>query len=154
MKKSLAAVVSGFVILSVGFAIASGAAAGQIPETSHLYNAYRMLSRAHYVLRVGSHAGEARRQAALQQVAAAIEQLKLAVAASHGSLPALPESGTPSAAPAEIHHHAWMHDALRQCQDAKTELQAARNDSGGHRTKAIQHADAAIALLQQIVNQQ
>jgi hypothetical protein len=135
-------------------AIAGGTAVAQIPQTSHLYKAYRMLARAHYVLHAGTRAGEARRPAAMQQVAAAVEQLRLLAAANHESLPALSESGAPAAASSEIHHHAWMHDALRQCQDAKAELQAAQNDSGGHRTQAIQHVDAAIALLQQIVKQE
>ncbi len=45
-----------------------------------------------------------------------------------------------------------MHDALRQCREAKTELKAARQEFGGHRTKAIQHVDAAIADLEQAVN--
>jgi hypothetical protein len=154
MKRSFAGLVSGLSAFAALCAISASAGVVQVPQTSHLYKAYRMLARAHYVLRVGTRSGEARRQAAMQQVAAAVEQLRLLAAANHENLPPLSESGTPAAATAEIHHHAWMHDALRQCQDAKGELQGAQNDSGGHRTKAIQHVNAATTLLQQIVNQQ
>lgn len=152
MKKSLVIMVS-LGILAASLAMGNGSAVAQVPETSHLYKAYRMLSRAHYVLRQGTRADEVRRHAALQQVGAAIQELRLAASVDHQTLPSLSESGTPAAAPTEIHHHAWMRDALRQCQGAKSELQAMPNDPGGHRTTALQHVDAAIAGLEQIVKQ-
>jgi hypothetical protein len=46
-----------------------------------------------------------------------------------------------------------MHDVLQQRQEAKTQLQAAKIDFAGHRTKAIHHIDAAIAQLQLVINQ-
>jgi hypothetical protein len=135
------------------FAVTRSAAVARAAEPHpHIYNAYRMLKRAHYVLRVGNEELGGHRRAARQQVEMAIEQLQLAIAVDHGTLPPMTESGTPQAAPAEIHHHAWMHDALQQCQNAKAELDAAPQDFGGHRVKAIQHVDAAIAELQQAVN--
>jgi hypothetical protein len=162
MRKLLAARLSGpafvlgivLMVFLMVFTITSGAAVAEAaPANPHISNAYRLLSRAHYVLRVGSNPTQPHRLAALQDVAGAIEQLRLAVAMNNNTLPPMEESGTPKAPAAEIHHHAWMHDALTQCQEALTEIQAAPPDSGAHRAKAIQQVNAAIAQLQLVVNE-
>lgn len=38
-----------------------------------------------------------------------------------------------------------MQDAMRNLEQARADLQAATNDKGGHRLKALRHVDAAIA---------
>jgi hypothetical protein len=151
MRKSSSALLSGFLLIC---AIAGRAAVAYAAQPhSHVYNAYRMLNRAHYVLTVVSTPHGVHRQAARQQVGLAIEQLKLGVAAVHQTLPQLQEAGTPYTAPSEVHHHAWVQDALKQCQNAKAELQAAQSDLGGHRANAIQHIDSAIAQLQHAIDE-
>ena len=68
----------------------------------------------------------------------------------HGTLPAVSESGDISAKSGQV--HPYVHDALRQCEEAKTQLSAAQV-SGGHRDKAIQYIDAAIVHLQAAIQE-
>jgi hypothetical protein len=153
MRNPLSTVAGVLAIAGTLFFVIGNAAVAQAAEPHpHIYNAYRMLRRADYVLRIGDKELGGHRRAARQQVEMALQQLQLAITVDHGTLPPVGESGTPQAPPAELHHHAWMQDALRQCQDAKTELGAASQDLKGHRVKAIQHVDAAIVQLQQAVN--
>jgi hypothetical protein len=112
-------------------------------------NAYRSLRRAHYVLKLASHRLGGHRHAAEQEVDAALAQTKLAIEADHGKVPVISETGTPQVKQSEIHHHPYVRDAIRQCQDALNELNAAAEVPGGHRAKAIQHVNAALAQLQQ-----
>ena|SRR6266404_2272614 len=148
MKKSLPAVVLVVAIIGVVFAVAGSAADAHAAEPHpHIYNAYRLLRRAHYVLQHACRKLSGDRARALSQVDSALEELKLAIAVDHGTLPAIAESGTIDVTPGQL--HPYVHDALRQCREAKVELEAAAQDFGGHRGNAIQHMDAAIAQLEQ-----
>jgi len=150
MKKSLPAVVLVVAIIGVVFAVAGSAADAHAAEPHpHIYNAYRLLRRAHYVLQHACRELSGDRARALSQVDSAINELKLAIAVDHGTLPAIAESGAINATPGQL--HPYVHDALRQCREAKIELEAAAQDFGGHRGNAIQHVDAAISELEQAV---
>ena len=122
-------------------------------EPRHLENAYRALKRAHFILIHASHHLGGHRIAAQKHVIAALDQVKLAIAANHGTVPAISESETPKVRTAEIHHHPYVRDAIRQCQDALNELNAAAHNAGGHRAKAIEHVNAALGELQQAENE-
>jgi hypothetical protein len=150
MRKPLAAIVGMLMIMGVVFAISGGApvARAAVPG-HHIHHAYRLLRRAHYVLVHGCRRLGGHREAALRQVDMGINELRLAIAAGHGALPAIAEGGGIKATPGQL--HPYMHDALRQCREAKAELAAATHDFGGHRVKASQHVDAAIAQLEQAV---
>jgi uncharacterized protein GlcG (DUF336 family) len=67
----------------------------------------------------------------------------------HGTVPAVAKSETINITPGQL--HPYVHDAVRQCREAKTELAAAVQDFGGHRTNAVKYVDAAIAQLEQAV---
>src|SRR5437870_5173469 len=151
MKKSLPAVVIVLAIIGVVLAVAGSAAVTQAAEPHpHIYNAYRLLRRAHYVLEHSCRKLSGDRVRALSQVQSAIDELKLAIAVDHGVLPAIAESGAIETTPGQV--HPYVHDALRQCREAKAELEsAAQGAFGGHRVNAIQHVDAAIAQLEQAV---
>ena len=58
----------------------------------HIYNAYRMLRRAHYVLQRSCRNLSGERANALSQIDAALNELKLAIAVDHGTLPLMTES--------------------------------------------------------------
>ena len=147
MKKSLPAIVIVLAIIGVVFAVAGSAAVAQAAEPHpHIYNAYRMLRRAHYVLQRSCRNLSGERANALSQIDAALNELKLAIAVDQGTLPLMTESGGIGVKRGQV--HPYIHDALRQSLDAKAELAAAAQDFGGHRTAAIQHVDAAIAQLQ------
>jgi hypothetical protein len=164
MKKSLPAVVIVLAIIGVVFAVVGGTAA-QTAKTQaakasvakapaaephpHIYKAYRLLKRAHYVLQHACRNLSGDRAGALSQVDSAINELQLAIAVDHGTAPAVAESEAINITPGQL--HPYVHDALRQCREAKTELAAAAQDFGGHRTNAVQHVDAAIAQLEQAV---
>jgi len=116
----------------------------------HLDEAYRLLRRSHYVLnhacrRLGGHRAEA-----IKQIELASGEVQAAISLDHGTLPAVSESGDISAKSGQV--HPYVHDALRQCEEAKTQLSAAQV-SGGHRDKAIQYIDAAIVHLQAAIQE-
>ena len=116
----------------------------------HLDEAYRLLRRSHYVLnhacrRLAGHRGEA-----IKQIELASSEVQAAISLDHGTVPAVSESGEISAKPGQV--HPYVHDALRQCEEAKTQLSAAQV-SGGHRDKAIQYIDAAIVHLQAAIQE-
>jgi hypothetical protein len=77
-------------------------------------------------------------------------EVQAAISLDHGTVPAVSESGDISAKPGQV--HPYVHDALRQCEEAKTQLSAAQV-SGGHRDKAIQYIDAAIVHLQAAIQE-
>jgi len=122
-------------------------------EPRHLGSAYRSLERAHYILTKASHHLGGHRIAAQKEVNAAIEQVKLAIAANHGTVPTVSESEMPNIRASEYHRNPYVRDAIRQCQDALKELNAAAQDPAGHRAKAIEHVNAALAQLQQAENE-
>ena len=116
----------------------------------HLDEAYRLLRRSHYVLnhacrKLAGHRGEA-----IKQIELASGEVQAAISLDHGTVPAVTESGDISAKPGQV--HPYVHDALRQCKEAKTQLSAAQV-SGGHRDKAIQYIDAAIVHLQAAIQE-
>ncbi len=93
MKKSLPAIVIVLAIIGVVFAVAGSAAVAQAAEPHpHIYNAYRMLRRAHYVLQRSCRNLSGERANALSQIDAALNELKLAIAVDHGTLPLMTES--------------------------------------------------------------
>jgi len=82
----------------------------------HLDEAYRLLRRSHYVLnhacrRLGGHRAEA-----IKQIELASGELQAAISVDHGTVPAVSESGDISAKPGQV--HPYVHDALRQCEEA------------------------------------
>ncbi len=152
MKKPLATVVGFLVIAGVMFIVAGRASVAQAAEPHpHIYKAYRLLRRSHYVLRHGCRELGGHRSAAVRQVDLATDQLKAAIAMDHGTLPAVEEAEAIQATPGQA--HAWMYDALRQCNEARAELAASPDNFGGHRVKAIQYVDAAVAQLQLAVKE-
>lgn len=150
MKKSLAPRLAGIVALAVAFAFVGGAAVAHAATPKHIFNAHNKLMRAQYVLQHSCHHLGGHRTAALKQVGMAINELQLAARTVHASLPAVSESGSIKKG-SEI--HPYIHDALRQCREAKSELASAKHHFGGHRVKAINHIDAAIAQLKQAVKE-
>jgi hypothetical protein len=151
MRKSLTGTFALAVTLAVAFTLVGGAAVTRAAGAPHINNAYRKLRRAHYVLehscrRLGGH-----RKAALNQVDMALNELRLAAGTAHTSLPAVGESGSIRSVPGQVHPH--IHDALGQCREAKSELAAAKHHFGGHRVKAMNHIDSAIAQLQQALKE-
>ena len=64
--------------------------------------------------------------------------------------PAVPApAATETAKPAKHHeHHSDLHKAMRKLRGAKQDLEKAAHDYGGHKAKAIESIDAAIAELQ------
>jgi hypothetical protein len=96
-----------------------------------------------------SHHLGGHRIAAQKHVVAALDEVKLAITASHGTVPAVSESEMPNIRASEVHRHPYVRDAVRQCQDALNDLNAAAHNTGGHRAKAIEHINAALAELQQ-----
>lgn len=145
MRKLVAGRLVGVVTLALAFAFVGGAAVAQAAAPGHIYKAHQKLMRAQYVLQHSCRHLGGHRSAALKQVGLALNQLQLAARTVHASLPAVSESGSIKKG-SEI--HPYIHDALRQCHEAKRELSTAKHHFGGHRTKAINHIDAAIAELQ------
>ena len=159
MKRSLTVISGVLLIAGMTFIVASrapeaqaqsqkrkAARAAQTTATQpHLDEAYRLLKRSHYVLNhacrnLGGHRAEANKQIEL-----ALGEVQAGIALDHGTLPAVSESGDISVTPGQL--HPYVHDAIRQCKEARTQLSAAQV-SGGHRDKAIQYTDAAIVHLQ------
>jgi len=100
MKKSLPAVVIVLAIIGVVCAVAGSAAEAQAAEPHpHIYNAYRLLRRAHYVLQRSCRKLGGDRARALSQVDSALDELKLAIAVDQGTLPAIAESGAINVTP-------------------------------------------------------
>src|ERR1700674_5826603 len=94
MKKSLPTIVIVLAIIGVVFAGASSAAVAQAAEPHpHIYNAYRMLTRAHYVLQRSCRTLSGERANAFSEIDAALNELKLAIAVDQGTLPLMTESG-------------------------------------------------------------
>jgi len=62
--------------------------------------------------------------------------------------PATPAATTEEVKPAHHLHHPELHKALRKLKAAKQDLEKAAHDYGGHKAKAIESIDAAIAELQ------
>src|SRR6266404_2793506 len=113
MKKSLPAVVLVLAIIGVVFAVAGSAAEAQAAEPHpHIYNAYRLLRRAHYVLQHACRELSGDRARALSQVDSAINELKRAIAVRHGTLPAVAGFGAINASPGQL--HPYVRDASRQ----------------------------------------
>jgi hypothetical protein len=133
--------------------IVSASIMAQAGEPRHMENAYRSLKRAHYILIHASHHLGGHRLAAQKQVVAALDQVKLAISADHGTVPEISESETPMVKTSELKHHPYVRDAIRQCQDALKDLNAAAQDPAGHRAKAVEHVNAALAELQQAENE-
>ena len=116
MKKSLPAIVIVLAIIGVVFAVAGSAAVAQAAEPHpHIYNAYRMLRRAHYVLQRSCRNLSGERANALSEIDAALNELKLAIAVDHGTLPLMTESGGIGVKRGQV--HPYIHDALRQSLD-------------------------------------
>ncbi len=62
--------------------------------------------------------------------------------------------GTPAIAqtttmPMHHEHHPEIHHAMHALENAKTDLEKAKHDFGGHRTKALEHVNAALDELKQ-----
>lgn len=136
----------GAVALAVVFALVGGATVAQAAQPTHVYNAYHKLRRAHYVLEHSCRHLGGHRKAALQQVQMAINELKAAAQTKHHTLPAVSESGNLKMKKGQV--HPYIHDALRECKEAKSELAAAKHNFGGHRAKALNHVNAAISQLE------
>jgi hypothetical protein len=151
MRKPLIATFAFAVTLAVAFTLVGGVAVTRAAQAPNINNAYRKLSRAQYVLEHACRTLGGHRAAALKDVQAAINELHLAAQAAHTSLPAVAESGSIKALPGQI--HPYVHDALRQCREAKSELASAKHHFGGHRVKAINHIDSAIVQLQEAVKE-
>ncbi|HZO83123.1 MAG TPA: hypothetical protein VFB33_15620 [Candidatus Binataceae bacterium] len=152
MRQRLTGIVRIAAIAAIGFAVAGGATRARAAKPhQHIYNAYHKLRRAHYVISHGcTHLG-GHREAAMRQVEAANGELKLAMASVHGTLPTTPEGGPIRVVAGQV--HPYMIDALRECREAKAALASAAHDFGGHRVKAIQHIDIAIAELQEAIKE-
>lgn len=152
MRKPLTGIVRIAAIAAIGFAFAGGATLARAAQPhQHIYNAYHKLRRAHYVISHGCQHLGGHREAALHQVEAANAELKLAMASVHGTLPTIPEGGSIHVTPGQV--HPFMVDALRECREAKAALASGAHDFGGHRAKAIQHIDVAIAELQEAIKE-
>ncbi len=145
MRKPLAAIVAVLMMVGAVLAVTGGAEPHQ-----HIYNAYRLLRRARYALEQGCRQPGGHRAAALRHIELAIDELKLAIVTGYGTLPAIHESRATNATPGQI--HPYIHDALRQCGEAKVELETAAYEFGGHRVKAIRHVEVVIAQLERAVN--
>jgi hypothetical protein len=66
--------------------------------------------------------------------------------------PAEPAAAASSAAPVMHHeHHPELRKAMRKLRGAKEDLQKATHDYGGHRVKAIEAIDAALAELKEAI---
>jgi hypothetical protein len=164
MKRSLTVTLGVLLIAGMTFIVASGvpeaqaqsqkrkaaAAAQTAARQPHLDEAYRLLSRAHYVLNHGCKHLGGNRERANQQVEQALAQVQAAITLEHGTAPAVSESSDIHIAPEQS--HPYMIDALRQCNKAKAQLQVAQA-SGGHRDKAIQYIDAAVPFLQAAIQE-
>ena len=164
MKKSSPAVVILLATIGVVFAVV-GSAAAQAAKTQaakasaakastaephpHIYNAYRLLKRAHYVLQhacrnlSGDRAGRSQPSGLGDQRTAARN--------CRG-----PRDCTSSRRVRSYKYNTRPTSSLRPRCPApmprgQTELAAAAQDFGGHRTNAVQHVDAAIAQLEQAV---
>ena len=132
--------------MTVAFAFVGGAAVTHAAQPTHINNAYHKLRRAHYVLEHSCRHLGGHRATALKDVQAAVNELKLAAETKHGALPAVAESGSLRIKKGQV--HPYIHDALRECKEAKSELTAAKHDFGGHRAKALNHVNAAISQLE------
>lgn len=151
MRKRLDAMVGVLALVGMVFAVAGGAAVARAAVPPHISKAYEVLMRTHYVLQHSCHRLGGHRERALGQVDAAINELRAAAAVSHSTLPPIPESGGLNVPAGSL--HPYIQDALNQCHRAKQILATGAKDFGGHRVKAMQHLDAAIAQLQ-LANQQ
>jgi hypothetical protein len=149
MNKMLTATMCALLVGST-LAVTRTDALAQSAQVQHpyIYNGYSLLSRARYVLNHGKHEFGGHRTAAINHIDQAIAELKLAIAADHGTPPAqIYQSGTPTMSRGQ--RHPYMHDGLKLCQEAKAELEKGTHAFGGHRVAALQHVDQAIAELQQ-----
>ncbi len=147
MRKPLTAIL-GLLLIAGVMSTATGrmSQAWAAQAHPHIYDAYRLLKRSHFVLKHACRQLGGHRAAADQQIELALNEIQAAIAMDHGTLPAVPEAPGIEITPGQL--HPYIHDALRQCRQAKAQLAAAAQDFGGHRTKAIQYIDAAIAQLQ------
>jgi len=152
MKKPLTAMLGLLLIIGMLPGTASvmpGALAAQ--SHPHVYDAYRLLKRSQFVLRHACRKLGGHRAAANQQIHLALNEIQAAIAMDHGTLPAISESAEIEIAPGQ--RHPYIHDVLRQCNEAKAQLTAAAKDFGGHRSKALRYVDAAIIQLQAAVQE-
>ncbi|HTQ25390.1 MAG TPA: hypothetical protein VMI09_11890 [Candidatus Binataceae bacterium] len=160
MKRSLAVVVRVLLIAGMTFVVTSIASQAQAQSQKrkaakaqaqaaaaqpHLDEAYRKLRRAHYVLGQACKNLGGNRAKANQQIEQALSEVQAGITAEHGSVPTVSESSDIKVTPGQL--HPYVHDALRECKEAKTQLQAAQA-AGGHRDRAIQYIDAAEPYLQ------
>ena len=116
----------------------------------HFDEAYRLLRRAHYVLNHACKTLGGNRQSANQQVEAALSEVQAGITAEHGTVPTVSESSDINMTPGQI--HPFIHDTMRQCNEAKSQLQSA-GAAGGHRDNAIQHINAALPYLQAAIQE-
>lgn len=151
MKRSLRATLVLVVSLGAALTLTTGALVARAATPAHLDNAYQKLRRAHYVLAHGCRHLGGHRMAAMNHVHLAIGEIEAAVRASGGSLPAVSQSTSIKMAHGQV--HPYLHDALRQCREAKAELAVAKDNKGHHRLRAMQQVDAAIVQLQQALTE-
>lgn len=152
MRKLLAAGVSILMIVAMMYAIGGGAGAdAAAAPIAPIRKAYSSLRRAHYVLEHSCRRLGGYRDKALAEVTAAISELQAAAATQQATLPQAAESGAMSAPAGQL--HPYIHDALRRCREAKTQLASTTQNFGGHRATAAQHVDNAIADLQQALTE-
>ena len=147
MRKPLTAILG---LLLIGGVVST--ATGRMSQASaaqahpHIYKAYHLLRRSRFLVNHACRNLGGHRAQADQQIESALNEVQAAIAMTHGALPAVSESAEIGITPGQ--HHPYIHDALQRCNEARAQLAAASQDFGGHRTKAIQHIDAAIAQLQ------
>jgi hypothetical protein len=152
VKRKLIATLAGLLV-GTALVLTCTDAMAQAANVQHpyIYDGFKLLARARYVLNHGKHGFGGHRTAAIREIDAALAELRSAIAADHGTEPApMAESGTPMLVGGQ--HHPYMHDALRLCEQAKAALEKGSQDFGGHRVAALQHVDQAIAQLQLAAN--
>jgi hypothetical protein len=145
MRKPLTASLAVVVALGVAFALTGGIVVARAAGHPEINDAYRRLMRAQYLVQHSCHQLGGHREAALKHVEAALNQLKLAAQTVHASLPAASGSGPITNISGSMHPR--IQEAINQCREAKRHLASAAHDFGGHRTKAVQDIDGALAEL-------
>ena len=164
MKRSLTAMLGVLLIAGMTFIVTNGPSEAQAQSQKkkaaraahtastqpHFDEAYRLLRRSHYVLNHSCHKLGGHRAEAIKQIELALGEVQAGITLNHGTMPTVEESGDIHATQGQV--HPYIHDALRQCKEAKAQLQSAQA-SGGHRDKAIQYIDAAIVHLQAAVQE-
>jgi esterase/lipase superfamily enzyme len=130
-------------LLSCGGAPAS---AQENVRHPHMHHALRELRETRIELKEAAHDFGGHRAKALEAVDVAIGQIDKALRAAGDNI-----KGAGKVDPGiykKYTHHPHLHHAIHELREARTELQDAKHDFGGHRAKALRDVDYAIEQLE------